>query len=542
MNETTIEAPFDYKNPDYLPIIRERVARLKRLRDQPERLPFLKRYYRDNPAQFITDWGVTSDPRNVEIGLPVQIPFILFPRQREWIDWVLERWRQRQFGVNPKSRELGVSWLAVALSDTLCLFNDDMAVGFGSRKLELVDNGADPKSLFWKARTFLETLPPEFTGNWSARRHSSEGIIRFPTTGSTITGEGGDNIGRGARASLYFVDEAAYLERPESIDASLSQTTNCRIDVSSARGMANPFATKVHSWPAERVFRFHWRDDPRKDDAWYEKQQENLDPVTLAQEVDMDFAASVTGVLIPSAWAAAAVGAAAKLGLTVSGSRDGALDVADEGIDKNAFACSYGLSLEFLEEWSGKGDDIFGTVVRACGIADDHGLTGFRYDADGLGAGVRGDARVINEQRARQGQIAGSLVRPLVITAFRGSGAVLNPDAQDVKGRRNDDFFQNLKAQSWWTLRRRFEATWRAINGKPYDAGLLININPDLPLLGKLLGELSQPTYTLNLSGKIVVDKAPDNTRSPNLADAVMILMGRHKRAMTISDDVKRAA
>jgi len=533
---------WDWKHPDYTTVIRARADRIRRMRERPEIVPQLRRYYRDNPAQFITDYGCTSDPRNIDVGLPVNIPFILFPRQVEWVEWVLERWRNREFGVNPKSRELGVSWLAVSLASTLACFYDDMAIGFGSRKLELVDNGADPKSLFWKVRSFLEMLPAEFNGGWTAKRHSTEGIIRLPHTGATITGEGGDNIGRGGRTTLYFVDEGAYIERPELIDASLSATTNCRIDVSSARGMGNPFAAKVHSWPAHRVFRFHWRDDPRKDDAWYEKQKENLDPVTLAQEVDMDFAASVTGVLIESAWVQSAIGAAQRLGITVTGSRDGALDVADEGVDLNAFAASYGMELAELEEWSGKGGDIFSTVQRAFALADTYGLPGFRYDADGLGAGVRGDSRVINEQRSMRGQIDGVAVRPLVITPFRGSGAVLLPEAQDVKGRQNQDFFANLKAQSWWTLRRRFIETHRAVSGDTYDPSLILSIRPDLPLLSKLTMELSQPTYSINLTGKIVVDKAPDGMRSPNLADAVMILMGRHRRAMVISEEAMRAA
>jgi hypothetical protein len=35
--------------------------------------------------------------------------------------------------------------------------------------------------------------------------------------------------------------------------------------------------------------------------------------------------------------------------------------------------------------------------------------------------------------------------------------------------------------------------------------------------------ELSQPTFSVNAAGKILVDKAPDGSRSPNLADSVMI-------------------
>ena len=51
----------------------------------------------------------------------------------------------------------------------------------------------------------------------------------------------------------------------------------------------------------------------------------------------------------------------------------------------------------------------------------------------------------------------------------------------------------------------------------------IISIDPELPELLQLQMELSQPTYKLNNAGKIIVEKAPDGTRSPNLADAVMI-------------------
>jgi len=71
---------FDFKNPDYLPVFTDRVGRLNRIRENPACIPAMKAYYRDNPADFISDWGVTVDPRNVERGLPALIPFILFPR------------------------------------------------------------------------------------------------------------------------------------------------------------------------------------------------------------------------------------------------------------------------------------------------------------------------------------------------------------------------------------------------------------------------------------------------------------------------------
>lgn len=518
---------FDFKNPDYAEVFAQRAAFLSRIRAEPDKLTRLKEYYRDHPADFISDWGMTFDPRNAERGLPAWIPFILFPRQREWIDWVIDHWQRQKPGLTEKTRDMGMSWVSVGLACSLCLFRDGLNIGFGSRKEEYVDRIGSPKALFVRARQFMGYLPKEFQGGFDAKRDAPFMRLVIPETGSTLSGEAGDNIGRGDRASMYFVDESAHLERPQLVEASLSQTTNCRIDISSANGMANPFAQKRYSGKID-VFTFHWRDDPRKDDAWYAKQVEELDPVTVAQEIDINYSASVEGVLIPSAWVQAAIDAHVKLGIKPTGAKFGSLDVADEGRDLNAFCGAHGIVIEALEEWSGKGDDIFGTVQRAFSLCDDLGYDRFRYDADGLGAGVRGDARVINEGRSAPR-------KPLTVEAFRGSAAVFEPEKEDVKGRKNEDFFANLKAQSWWSLRTRFQKTYRAIqDGKALAPDELISIPGNLPHRSKLCMELSQPTYSLNTAGKIVVDKTPDGARSPNLGDAVMIRFANVTKAPLI--------
>lgn len=228
--------PFDFKNPDYVQVFEWRMERLQRIRKAPETLPALRQFYRTNPAQFIIDWGMTTDPRNLDYGLPVTIPFLLFPRQEEWIDWIMERSRNHENGLTEKSREMGLSWTSVGLASALCLFNREMVIGFGSRKEEYVDSTVDPKALFWKVRKFIATLPAEFQGGWDERKHSRFMSVEFPDTGAVIKGEAGDNIGRGDRTTLYFVDEAAFLLRPLLIDAALSQTTRCRIDLSSVTG------------------------------------------------------------------------------------------------------------------------------------------------------------------------------------------------------------------------------------------------------------------------------------------------------------------
>lgn len=529
----------DWKNPDYQRVYAWRIERLRRIREKakadPTFLPMMKAFYRDNLAQFIIDWGVTFDPRNIGTSLPAVMPFLLFPRQEELVNDIVEHWKGKKPLLVEKTRDAGASYCAVSLACSICLLYDGAVIGFGSRKEEYVDKLDAPKSLFFKARMFMQYLPREFRGTWEAKKHAPYMRIVFPDSGSVITGEAGDNIGRGDRTSLYFVDESAHLERAQLAEASLSATTDCRVDMSSVNGPANVFAQKRHSGKVD-VFIFDWRHDPRKDEAWYAKKCEELDAVTVAQEIDRNYTASVEGVLIPAAWVQSAIDAHVKLGIAPSGVRNGALDVADEGKDKNAFAARYGILLEHVEDWSGKGDDIFGTVEKTFDLCDELGLEAFHYDSDGLGVGVRGDARVINERRQAQ------KLREVEAVAYRGSGEVIDPDAPvetvtREKGRpvdtprTNKDFFANRKAQSWWNLRVRFQRTHRWVTqGVPCDPDSIIALPSSLPQLAALTSELSQPTYTKNAAGKILIDKAPDGTKSPNLADAVTICYAPEQR------------
>ena len=131
--EIVLNPDFDWREPDYGKIFAQRVERVRRLRQKPEAIAALRVFYKDNPAHFINDWGMTFDPRLVDRGLPGDVPFLLFPAQVEWIDYAVRKWKNRERGLTDKSRDGGLSWLAVSLSATLCTFYDGMLIGFGSR-------------------------------------------------------------------------------------------------------------------------------------------------------------------------------------------------------------------------------------------------------------------------------------------------------------------------------------------------------------------------------------------------------------------------
>ncbi len=298
---------FDFKNPDYNAIFADRIKRLQRLRADHSLLAGVKAFYADHPVEFISDWLLTFDPRNVERNIPSVVPFILFQKQKDFVSWVIDRWHGREDAVVEKSRDMGASWLCCAIAVWMWTFKPGVVVGFGSRLEDYVDKIGDPKSLFWKIRETIRMLPTEFVPQgYDPKRHAPSMRVINPENGSTIVGEGGSNIGRGNRTSIYFVDEAAFLEQPESVDAALSQTSNCKIHVSTPNGAGNPFYRKRHGGKL-KVFTFDWRDDPRKDEAWYRDQCERLDPVVVAQEIDRNYTASVANAFIPGPIASACI-------------------------------------------------------------------------------------------------------------------------------------------------------------------------------------------------------------------------------------------
>lgn len=542
----------DWRNPEpyYAWVWQQRFLRLQRIRANPACVPALKLYYRQRPWEFMTDWGVTYDPRVAAKNRSPVMPFILFPKQIELAQYLHRKIMAQEPALIDKSREVGASWIVMSMFCTMGLLMDNVSFGAGSQVAAKVDNLNDLDALFPKARMFIDNLPPEFKGSWRLDTHAPKNRIIFPDTNSTITASCGDDIGRGGRKLAFLVDEAAHLEHPDLVDAALSANTECPINVSSVKGMANPFAQKRHSGNVE-CFTLHYRDDPRKDEAWKEKKFKDLNcnQTLWNQEFEIDYSASVAGIVIPAVWARAAVDAHLKLPqLTWTGSKYAAMDVGDTG-DRCAAVLGDGNILTHAESWSGAASNIYKSVEHMFRYCDKRRIAEFIYDGDGLGAGVRGDAENINLLRAER-----KSGLPIEVSAFRGSaagdnlwqpdrivpgtGSGVGPEGDPRKGRKARDFFKNYKAQGWWMLRYRFENTFKALNGEPYDADWMISLATGYPELTQLILELSQPVYYEDGAGKIVIDKTPEGVQSPNLGDGTMMRFAPRRKAMKIADSV----
>ncbi len=488
---------------------RERERRLEWMRADPRRVAALKHYYRHHIADFICEYGTTYDPRLIADGRKPLVPFVLFPKQRDLVAFTLARLANKEHGTVCKGRDVGATATGVATLLSLCMLEDRFAAGVGSSKEDKLDLTGAPDTIFAHADNFLAGVPEEYKG----RIKRLYMRINFGN-GSSFVGEAGNECGRGGRKSAYLMDEYAFHPFPVSVDGALSHNTNTVLWVSTFNGPAGPFYDKSLNAAIPR-FDITWRDRPDRDEAWYNAMKARTDPVIFAQEVDANPLASREGTAIPAEWVQAAIGLHSKLGIEATGAHFAALDVADRGQDKNAFAVRHGILLQHVESWSGANSDIYGTTARAFRLCDERGLTSFDYDADGLGAGVRGDARVLNESRAGA---------EITVAEYRGSEAVKFPtDLVPRTDRKNEDFYSNRKAQAWWHLRMLFSESFKASRDDPYDPESIISIDPNIPELSRLTAELSQATVSQTATGKLAIDKVGDGERSPNLADAVVM-------------------
>lgn len=462
---------------------------------------------------WVNEFVWTFDPREKEVKT---LPFMLFEKQGEFLRWLQERENSDEDGIAEKCRDVGFTWLCCAYAVHGWLFRPGFRAGFGSRKLELVDTIGDPKCIFEKMRFILDNLP-----TWMLPRDWSADYCKIVNrdTGAAISGEGGDNIGRGDRASIYFIDEAAHLERSERVDAALSHTSRCKIWVSTPNGMGNMFYRKRFSglFP---VFTFTWRDDPRKPQAWYDAEKLKSDPVTFAQEVDLDYSASVEGICIPAAWVRAAVDLHKRIAMPQTGPLLAALDIAAEGIDKNVMGFRRGPVVhDDILEWGGI--NTTATAQKSTEECERRGVESMTFD-NGGGYG---------EPVAQAGRVGNLKVKVIPLNGGDTPSGIVWKD-----GRASHEKFINSRAEWWFLLRERFRKAWEYQEGTakhPPDEMISIPNNPTL------VAQLSTPLVEVAENGKMRLEsKAKMRTRgvkSPDHADMLAYLFARRGRTVVSS-------
>jgi phage terminase large subunit len=227
-----------------------------------------------------------------------------------------------------------------------------------------------------------------------------------------------------------------------------------------------------------------------------EYDRENTSTAMFRHVWEGDYYDSVEDALISVEWFEAAIDAHTKLGFKPEGPIIASHDPSDLGPDAKGYCLRQGSVILDVKEML-TGDTNEG-VDWAIDLARQSNADWFVWDGDGIGLGLR---------RQVMQSLDGSRIN---YEMFRGSEGAEDPMLYygGDKGRTNKDTFLNRRAQYYWKLRDRFEATWRAVTKGEY-------IDPEELISNGKLQVLS----------KVDMKKKPYQIESPNMADAVMMSM-----------------
>jgi hypothetical protein len=214
--------------------------------------------------------------------------FNLYPFQEK----VLGLLNKHDKSVILKSRQLGISTLAAGMALHMMLFQKDKNVLVIATKQETA------KNLVTKVRFMYEQLPswlkiPTVENNRLSLRLKNGSQIK------AVSAAG--DAGRSEAISLLIIDEAAFIEenRIEEIWGSAQQTLatgGSAIILSTPNGTGNWFHRQwVKAQEGTSGFtpiRLPWTVHPERDQAWRDKQDDELGVKMAAQECDCDFTTS----------------------------------------------------------------------------------------------------------------------------------------------------------------------------------------------------------------------------------------------------------
>jgi len=523
--------------------LRSELRRRAELKIRIEKNPFLQKIEKEkcrrNTQYWFDNYVYTYDPRLASQGGMAHIPFIFFQRQREMLVFLENRLTAQEDGLIEKSRDIGFTWEVGGLALHRWLFYDGFKTSIGSRKEEYVDRKGDPDSIFEKIRMIRDKLPRWMMPKGFTLANDNYMRMVNPDNDNVIRGEAGDQMGRGGRSSLYIIDEAAFLEQGDKVDAATSANSDVRIWGSSVNGMGNIFAKKRFggSLRDDQIFRFHWSDDPRKTPEWAEKKKKTLEPHIWASEYEIDYSASIEGICIPAEYVQAGIELAKHIAAEPSTYGVAGLDVGAGGKGKSVYIARYGAVVLPPKSWGNP--DTAETAHKALDETQENipkrqdgadcKIYALQYDSIGVGQGVQSALRW-----TRKGNV----------TSFPINVGDSPTNRKWPDGQSSEEKFVNLKAEAWWIVRTRLKCAYEwllFLQGK--EGGQAHTINDVLLLppasAGEdamtLIAQLSLPRWFKTDKGLIIMESKKELAKrgiaSPDHAEALILTFCRSNAA-----------
>jgi len=243
-----------------------------------------KEYYTD-VEYFIERMVNIEDLDSPEIN----VPFKLWDGQKKALNEIIEN----RFNIVLKARQLGLTWLALAIALHY------MIIKRGYKVIALSRTDDDAKKLVKRIDFIIRHLP-----KWLITLDDKRSQYNYTITASSVTiiGKGEDSLfeskpasadsGRSLTANLVIIDEWAMQQFAQEIYVALYPTINRPnggkiIGISTAK-KATLFEDKWNeAYNGLNKFNpifLSWRTDPRRDDKWYEDTVHNLGEAFTKQE------------------------------------------------------------------------------------------------------------------------------------------------------------------------------------------------------------------------------------------------------------------
>jgi hypothetical protein len=233
-----------------------------------------------DPVHFMRKYCYIQHPQKGKIK------FNLYPFQ----ETSLTEFRDNDYNVILKSRQLGISTLSAGFSLWTMLFHQDKNILVIATKQDVA------KNLVTKVRVMHDWLPGWLKGNCVEDNKLS---LRFANGSQIKAISSSGDAGRSEALSLLIIDEAAFVAEIDEIWASSQQTLATgggAIILSTPNGTGNFFhKTWVGAEAGTNGFnpiKLHWTMHPDREQDWRDKQDQLLGEKMAAQECDCDFITS----------------------------------------------------------------------------------------------------------------------------------------------------------------------------------------------------------------------------------------------------------
>lgn len=240
------------------------------------------------------------------------LPFVTWPIQDDLLLRLEHGLDEGESLLTDKSRDMGATWIHIAVLTHRFLFRESESHLLISRKEDAVDildgipknypHGpvSNPGTLFGKIDYILSRLP-----EWMLPRMGRKKLHLINHDNSCrIDGESANaTAGSSDRRTSIFLDEFAKIDEAESIKRSTKDVTACRLVCSTPNGPGTTFSQWRMSGTIP-VFQLAWWDHPEKGlnrysvqdklgrwrirSPWYDAEEKVRSPQELAIELDMD--------------------------------------------------------------------------------------------------------------------------------------------------------------------------------------------------------------------------------------------------------------